>query len=207
MPLKEMIESALSKNNIQLSSAQIDKLESYLYLIQQWNKVFNLTAVTDLQEMVYIHLIDSLSILNYLTGTSLLDVGSGAGLPGLPLAIANPNLSVTLIDKSGKKTRFLTQMLAELNLTNVNVVHARVEDLKLANGFDCIVSRAFASIVQYVKMTAHLLKPDGQILAMKGKYPEEEIQDLPEDFVIQQVVKLNIIGLTAERHLLCITKK
>jgi len=156
--------------------------------------------------MVYGHLLDSLVIAPYLSGKHLLDVGSGAGLPGIPLAIMRPEQKWTLIDKNNKKTRFLTQVVAELNVTNVTVIHDRTEHFHTKELFDNIVSRAFGSLNFFVKTTAHLLHPHGMLIAMKGKIAKDELENIPKDFVIKDIIPLEIIGLTAERHIIRIEK-
>jgi 16S rRNA (guanine527-N7)-methyltransferase len=180
--------------------------EQYLDLLQEWSKVFNLTAITDREEMITLHLRDSLSVLPYITGKRLIDVGTGAGLPGMVLAIANPALEVTLLDSAGKKTRFLQQAKAALKLTQVTVVNSRVEDYHPDALFDQVISRAFSSLTKFVECTAHLCKPTGQFLAMKGQLPEEEIQALPKEFTVSAIHRLHVPGLEAERHLITIQR-
>jgi 16S rRNA (guanine527-N7)-methyltransferase len=165
------------------------------------NRVFNLTTITDAREMVYLHLIDSLVVMPFLQGSRLLDVGSGAGLPGIPLAIINPDQHWVLLDKNIKKTRFLTQAIAELELTNVQVMYSRCEDFHPAQLFDSILSRAFGTIPLFAETTRHLLCSDGKLIAMKGKYPEEELHSIPDHYVIQDVTRLDIQGIKIERHI------
>ena len=143
--MQRLLTQALKENNLIISDAAQQQLLNYLALLQQWNKVFNLTAITDPREMVYLHIIDSLAIQPFLNGKRFLDVGSGAGLPGIPLAIIHPDQHWVLLDKNNKKTRFITQACAELRLTNVEAVHARCEDFKPTQCFDNIVARAFAT--------------------------------------------------------------
>lgn len=177
----------------------------YLELIQTWNRVFNLTAITNERDMVYLHLIDSLMVIPFLQGQKFLDVGSGAGLPGIPLAIINPDQEWTLLDKNNKKTRFLTQAISELNLSNVKVEHSRSEDFHPKECFDSILSRAFGTLTMFIDTTAHLLCENGQLIAMKGKYPQDEIRGIPNTF-IAKVSRLDIQGMSIERHI-CILKK
>lgn len=183
------------------------QLDLYLDLLQEWNHTFNLTAITQREEMVTHHLLDSLSVLPYVTGKNLLDVGTGAGFPGMVLAIAKPDLEVTLLDSAGKKTRFLQQVKAALKLSHVTVVHGRVEEYHPEQLFDQIISRAFSDLTKFVTCTSHLCKKNGQFLAMKGRLPEEEIKALPPEFTVTAVHRLEIPGLSAERHLIAMEKK
>jgi 16S rRNA (guanine527-N7)-methyltransferase len=203
----DILNNALNKNNIVLSSDQREQIIQYLELIQQWNRVYNLTAITDPTEMVYLHIIDSLLVASHLTGNRFLDVGTGAGLPGIPLAILNPEQQWTLLDKNSKKTRFLMNVVAELKLKNVNVVHTRVEDLNAADPFDGIISRALSTIALFTTTSAHLLAPTGRWYAMKGKYPEQELLELPSGFQIKERLALTLKGMAVERHLIIIGKE
>jgi 16S rRNA (guanine527-N7)-methyltransferase len=178
------------------------KLLTYLALLDKWNRVYNLTAVRDAERMVSHHLLDSLAAVPYFVGERMLDVGSGGGLPGIPLAIARPELQVTLIDSIAKKTAFLLQAKAELGLANLSVVTSRVEDYKPEIGFDLITSRAFSDLREFVTLTRHLLKPGGHWLAMKGLYPHEEIAVLPDGVKVSADHALVVPGLDASRHLI-----
>lgn len=172
--------------------AAIPGLIDYLALLHRWNRAYNLSAVRDPAEMVTRHLLDSLAILPWLRGPRLLDVGSGAGLPGIPLALARPDLRVVLLDANGKKTRFLQQAVAELRLANVQVIRQRIEDMADADGFSCIVSRAFARVDVFVAGAARLLAPGGCLLAMKARFDasEEVAQLAPQLEVIDLAVPL-----------------
>jgi 16S rRNA (guanine527-N7)-methyltransferase len=203
----KLLTLAIQANSLALDTQAIKKLTHYLELMQTWNRVFNLTTITETRDMVYLHLIDSLAILPHLHGTRLLDVGSGAGLPGIPLAIADPQKHWVLMDKNSKKTRFLTQAVAELGLTNVEVIHSRCEDFHPAHCFDSILSRAFGTIGMFVETTQHLLCSHGQFIAMKGKYPQEELTEIPEHYSVLDVARLNIKGMDAERHIVRLVKK
>jgi 16S rRNA (guanine527-N7)-methyltransferase len=178
------------------------KLVAYLALLDKWNRVYNLTAVRDAERMVRHHLLDSLAAVDFFQGGSVLDVGSGGGLPGIPLAIARPDLRVTLIDSIAKKTAFLLQAKAELGLRNLSVVTGRVEDYRPDARFDVITSRAFSDLKEFVTLTRHLLKPGGRWLAMKGLMPHEEIASLPDWVRVSANNALVVPGLEAARHLI-----
>ena len=187
-----------------LSDAQIERLERYLALLEKWNRVYNLTAIREPERMVTHHLLDSLAILPHVRGPRVLDVGSGAGLPGIPLAIASPALAVTLLDSSHKKAAFLQQAVAELQLANATVVTARVESWQTDTRYDAIVSRAFADLGDFASAAARLLAPGGTIAAMKGVHPHDEIERLPAGFRVHEVLKLDVPLLDAERHLVLV---
>lgn len=204
--LKALLQQALIDNQHSIAEKMQEQLLAYLELLSKWNQVHNLTAITDPKEMVMLHILDSLSINRFLHGKEIIDVGTGAGLPGIPLAIIHPERQFTLVDSNNKRTLFLNQVIYELQIKNVHVFHARVEDFHPERCFDSIVSRAFASLREMVLATAHLACHEGQFLAMKGTYPEVEIQEVPEDFRVMSVHALRINGLNAERHLVCIEK-
>jgi 16S rRNA (guanine527-N7)-methyltransferase len=178
------------------------KLLAYLALLEKWNRVYNLTAVRDAERMVSHHLLDSLAAVPFFQGQTVLDVGSGGGLPGIPLAIARPQLQVTLIDSIAKKTAFLLQVKAELGLGNLEVVTGRVEDFRPEAKFDVITSRAFSDLKEFVNLTRHLLMPGGRWLAMKGVLPHEEILLLPDWVKVSANQALVVPGLAASRHLI-----
>jgi len=189
----------LKRLQITLGRQQQELLLEYLLLLAKWNKVFNLTAIRDPEEMVSRQLLDSLSILPWVRGARVLDVGTGAGLPGLPLAIACPDIHFTLLDSNGKKTRFVQQAVAQLGLDNVEVVNERIERFQDPRGFEVITSRAFASLVDFFASTGHLLAPGGRWLAMKGLADKEQ-DKLPGD-LRYQLHPLVIPGCEGERHL------
>lgn len=195
----------LAKLEIELPSTVQDRLLSYLDLLLKWNKTYNLTALRDPKQGLTHHLLDSLAILPWVGEASLLDVGSGGGLPGIPLALARPQLAVTLVDAVQKKVSFLQQAAIELQLPNVQAVHARVENL--TGAYARITSRAFAELGEFVGLTRHLLAEDGRWLAMKGVRPDAEIAALPPDVEVEAIQPLAIPGLDAERHLIIMKVK
>jgi len=177
---------------------------NYLALLNKWNKAYNLTAVRDPEMMVSRQLLDSLSILPWIKGPRILDVGTGAGLPGIPLAIAIPEFEFALLDSNGKKTRFIKQAVHELGLKNVSVIQDRVEAVKMTEGFDTIVSRAFADLHLMLKLTAHLRKPDGQWAAMKASLDEIQPEILAPELSLETHV-LSIPEETGQRHLVLVS--
>ncbi|MDR2837522.1 MAG: 16S rRNA (guanine(527)-N(7))-methyltransferase RsmG [Azonexus sp.] len=197
--------SGLAALGLELPPGAERQLLAFRDLLLKWNKTYNLTAVRDPDAAIASHLLDSLAILPSLATGSLLDVGSGGGLPGIPLAIARPGLPVTLVDAVQKKTDFLRQAAIELGLSNVNVRHARVEDM--TGQYAQITARALTSLKQFVDLTRHLLAPGGRWLAMKGVRPADEIAALPDDITVDAVLPLAIPGLDAERHLLILKKR
>jgi 16S rRNA (guanine527-N7)-methyltransferase len=196
----------LAVPGLALTGAQTATLDRYLDLLEKWNRVYNLTAIRDRSRMVTHHLLDSLAVLPHLRGPHVLDVGSGAGLPGIPIAIAGPSLRVTLLESNHKKSAFLTQAVAELQLANAAVVTERVEAWQTDQRFDTIVSRAFAELGEFVTLSGRLLAPGGILAAMKGVHPFEEIERLPQGFAVQQVIPLHVPGLDAERHLVLVRR-
>ncbi|OGT38421.1 MAG: hypothetical protein A3F12_02855 [Gammaproteobacteria bacterium RIFCSPHIGHO2_12_FULL_38_14] len=205
--LKTLLNQALVLNSFNLNDVAKQQCLQYLALLQKWNRVFNLTAISDARDMVYLHLIDSLTLLPFLEGDSLLDVGSGAGFPGLPLAIVTPEKKWTLLDKNNKKTRFLTQVVAELKLPNVNIVHKRLQDFHPEICFDTIMTRAFGSLQMFAKASEPLLCKNGVLLAMKGQYPQDELNECPNQFILQDVTRMMIHGIEVERHIVRLRKK
>lgn len=202
MTIEARLADGLAAMGITLDAAAQAKLVAYVRLIEKWNKVHNLTAVRDPGQMVALHILDSLSVLAHVAGArTLLDVGSGAGLPGIPLAIARPDLAVTLLDASHKKAAFLRQAKAELALANVEVACERVEKWHPAAPFDIVVSRAFAELAEFVEQAGHLVARDGTLLAMKGVNPVDEIARLPSSHCVGNMVELRVPSLDAKRHL------
>lgn len=181
------------------------KLVAYVELIAKWNKAFNLTSVRDPGEMISRHILDSLAILPYLEGDSLLDVGTGAGLPGIPVAILKPEMAVTLLDSNSKKTRFLQQAKAELKLENITVVHSRVEEADLPK-FDLVTARAFSTIDDIIDLAGRHCDDAGCLVLMKGLYPEEELQAVTNGFSLQDIQSLDVPGCEGQRHLVRLRK-
>lgn len=173
-----------------------DPFLTYLALLQKWNKAYNLTAIRNLEDMVTHHILDSLAILPWIKGPQLLDVGSGAGLPGIPLAIAMPSLKVVLLDSNGKKVRFLREVQRVLKLSNVEVVQSRVETYHPTSGFDTVTSRALSTIESFVQWTDHLISKHGIWLAMKGKYPDTELSAIKHPYHVETY---SVPGITGER--------
>jgi 16S rRNA (guanine527-N7)-methyltransferase len=181
-----------------------ERLLAYLQLIVKWNRVHNLTAIRDIPAMVSAHLLDSLAVVPYLSAQSILDIGSGAGLPGIPLALAWPQSKVTLLDSNQKKAIFLRQASIELGLQNVVVVCERVESWQTETPFDLVISRAFSDMREFVRVAVRLCQAGGTLAAMKGVYPLEELGRLPAGRVVRKVLPLQVPGLSAERHLVLI---
>jgi len=197
--LRKRLDAGLSALGIALDDRAIARLLDYVDLLERWNAAYNLTAVRDPAEMVTRHLVDSLAILPYVSGATLADLGSGAGLPGIPLAIAVPARETLLVDSNGKKARFLREAVRRLDLEHVRVAESRVEDV--AGTFECITARAFASLADMLGWGGHLLAPGGVWLAMKGRVDAAELDAVPAGFRVERIVALNIPGLDAERHL------
>ncbi len=197
----DVFEQQVAQLGVALSDKAIQQLLAYVSLLQKWNKTHNLTAVRN-EQMLSLHLLDSLAILPMLSGKRVLDVGSGGGLPGIPLAIVSPDKTFTLVDSNRKKTSFLRQVVLELQLPNVLVETQRIENLPSVPVYDCIVSRAYASLLQFVTQSRHVLAENGYWLAMKGLFPEQELTALPKDVHMLATKALQIPGLTAERHVL-----
>jgi 16S rRNA (guanine527-N7)-methyltransferase len=210
MSLSQQLREGLAAMGLVLSAEVQARLLAYVALLKKWNTTYNLTAIRDEAEMVTQHLLDSLSVLpvlekSALAGRRWADIGSGAGLPGIPLAIVQPDLDMSLIETVEKKSAFQRQAKIELGLTNVTVVKRRVEEVP-GGAFDAVISRAFADLADFVRLAGHLLKPGGRLYAMKGLLPEDEISRLPSGWAVVDCTRLNVPGLDAQRHLLVIER-
>lgn len=202
MTLDEQIRAGVAAMGIEPPASALAKFAQHLDLIAKWNRVHNLTAVRETDQMVVLHLLDSLAVLPHVAqAKSVLDVGTGPGLPGIPVAIARPELAVTLLDSSHKKCTFLRQAKTELALANVEVVCERVEAWKPALRFDAVISRAFSDLADFVAQAQHLVAPGGVMLAMKGVHPFEEIARVPATHRVAKVLELKVPHLDAKRHL------
>ncbi len=204
--LGRRLEEGAVELGLALGRGDRSKLLQYLALLKKWNQIHNLTAIRDVGRMVSGHLLDCLSVVPYLTGTRMLDAGSGAGFPGIPVAVARPDIQVALLDSNQKKAAFLRQAVADLQLKNATVVCERVEAWQAGERFDFIISRAFAEIAEFIALTKHLLAPRGVFAAMKGVYPFEEIARLPPEFRVRQAHAVSVPGLEGERHLVLIER-
>ncbi len=202
---RDLLVEGLHRMSLNLSDQMIDQLMAYLNLIEKWNRVYNLTAIRERDEMIKLHFLDSLSILNHLEMEHVLDVGSGAGFPGIVLAITKPELKVTVMDSVNKKTTFMQQVKSELSLTNLNVVNARVEDYQPTILFDGVITRAFSSIQNMLLMTQHTIQKNGAWLAMKSKDVKEELEALDQNQYT--LISLEVPFINAERYLVKIKKE
>ncbi len=194
---RKILVSGLESLNLSLAEDKIEQLLDFIKLIEKWNKAYNLTAIRDREDMVRLHLLDSLAIVPFIEGKRVIDIGTGAGLPGIPLAIYLPEVEFTLLDSNAKKTRFVQQAILELKLKNASVCHNRVEQYHPEKSFDTVITRAFAGLSDIVELTAHLLSKNGVLLAMKGQSP-----DVPKlESAKTELIPVNVPGITAERCL------
>lgn len=200
------LEQASEQLSLPVSSDQIKKLMDFLQMLFKWNKAYNLTSIRDPEAMLYVHIIDSIAVGPLLHKHNYIDVGTGPGLPGIPLAIMHPEKSFVLLDSLGKRIRFIKQVAYELSLTNIEPVQSRVEDFQPEQPFDGVLSRAFASINDMLHWCRHLTDKEGEFLALKGQYPESEIQQIPSEFNMISSDKIDVPGLDAERHLIRLSK-
>ena len=200
---RNILVTGLADLDIEATEVQVDLLLDFVCLIEKWNKAYNLTAIRKREEVLRLHILDSLAVLPFVTGKNIIDVGTGAGLPGIPLAIFMPEVQFTLLDSNAKKTRFVRQAVMELKLKNVVVEHCRVEELKKAGQFDAVLSRAFASLHDIMEWTDYLLKQTGVLIAMKGQEPVKELEGLGRKYSVQSVV---VPGVEAERCVVRINK-
>jgi 16S rRNA (guanine527-N7)-methyltransferase len=200
MSLAGELAAGIAALGVDVAAGAQQRMLDYLALVGKWNQAYNLTAVREPGKMLTHHLLDSLSVLPHVIGSRILDVGSGAGLPGIPLALARPEWRVTLLDANHKKATFLRQAAIELKLDNVEVVCERVETWTPPQPFDTVVSRAFSDLAEFLSLAGRLCARTGIIIAMKGIYPHEELAQVPGNFRLRNVVSLRVPGLDAERH-------
>lgn len=201
MDLRSQLDTLLSQTDLTVSNEQADQLVQLVELLVKWNKAYNLTSVRDPAQMLVKHIMDSIIVSPHLQGNTFIDVGTGPGLPGLPLAILNPNKDFVLLDSLGKRLRFIRQAILSLGLKNVEIVQSRVEEYKPEVGFDCVLSRAFASLEDMLSWCHHLPNENGHFLALKGQYPESEVTNLDSKFEFIESVTLHVPQLDGERCL------
>lgn len=201
MSLATELAQGIAELRLELAADAQQRLLDYLALIRKWNKVYNLTAVREEEKMVSHHLLDCLAVVPHVSAPRIVDVGSGAGLPGIPLATALPHSQITLLETSHKKATFLRQAVIELKLANVEVICERAEAWHPPAGFDVVISRAFSGLPEFAATAGHLCAKGGMLAAMKGVYPHEELAQLPSGVNLRNVISLSVPGLRAERHL------
>ncbi|WP_448099330.1 16S rRNA (guanine(527)-N(7))-methyltransferase RsmG [Luteibacter yeojuensis] len=202
--LQAQLERGIAALGATLPEGAVDRLLDYRELLERWNSAYNLTAVRNADEMIARHLLDSLAILPYVHGRSLADLGTGPGLPGIPLAIAEPARDVLMVDSNGKKVRFLREAIRSLKLVNAKALQSRVEEVE--GTFECVTARAFASLADMLGWGGHLLAPGGVWLAMKGKHPAEELDGVPDGFRVEAIHALRVPDVDGERHLVVIRR-
>ncbi len=207
MDLLSKLTQLLTKADISLTEQQKQQLVGYVEMLVKWNKAYNLTSVREPQQMLIRHIMDSIVVNDHLSGTTFIDVGTGPGLPGVPLAIVRPDAHFVLLDSLGKRIRFLKQVQHELALNNIEPVQSRVEEYQSENGFDGVISRAFASLDDMLNWCHHLPSSNGKFYALKGVIRGEEITELPEGFIVESITELKIPELDGQRHLVKLSIK
>lgn len=208
MALRNRLDQLIAQTDLLVTDRQREQLLGYVEMLNKWNKAYNLTSVRDPMEMLVRHIMDSIVVSPYLEGERFIDVGTGPGLPGIPLAIMQPEKAFYLLDSLGKRIRFIKQVLHELNITNVTTVQSRVEEFQPEEKFDAVLSRAFASMVDMVNWCQHLPKPNqGVFLALKGQMPNDEITQLPIWCCVREIKPLSVPELEGERHLVILSRK
>ncbi len=206
--LRIKLDALISQTDLDVSDRQREQLVGYVEMLDKWNKAYNLTSVRNPEEMLVKHILDSIVVSAHLHGERFIDVGTGPGLPGIPLAIMNPDKTFCLLDSLGKRIRFIKQVLHELKIENVVPVQSRVEEFQPEEKFDAVLSRAFASMVDMVNWCHHLPKTEtGLFLALKGQLPQDEIELLPEWCSVSDIKALNVPELEGERHLVILSRK
>ncbi len=204
--LNTVLELGIVKLNLSVTVEAQNQLMQYIDLLHKWNKVYNLTAVRHKKALVSVHILDSLAIIPYIHGDRILDVGTGAGLPGIVLALCFPEKQFVLIDSNRKKTRFINQVVTELEISNVNVEHIRVESFQTESSFDQIVSRAYTNLQVFIQSTCHLAHNSTEYLGMKGHIPQDEIAEITADFEVNPIT-LDVPNVEGQRHLIILTSK
>ncbi|WP_105902959.1 16S rRNA (guanine(527)-N(7))-methyltransferase RsmG [Vibrio gangliei] len=206
--LRDKLDALLSQTELDVSEQQRNQLVGYVVLLDKWNKAYNLTSVRNPMDMLVKHIMDSIVVSPYLPGDRFIDVGTGPGLPGIPLAILNPSAHFTLLDSLGKRIRFIKQVLHELGISNVEPMQSRVEEYQPEIGYDAVISRAFASMMDMVEWCYHLPKEEsGVFLALKGQLPEDEMSQLPDTLTVSAIHILQVPELEGDRHLIVLEKK
>ena len=210
-PLRQRLEHGIAELQVDVADSAIDSLVTLALELMRWSKAINLTALREPAQVIDLHLLDSLTIAPFVTGLNVLDVGTGAGLPGLPLAILQPDRQFILLDSASKKLRFIDQMIMQLKLKNVSTVHARIEKFQPPAPIDCILTRAFAPLPRMLEGCGHLMQSNGptgnghggsRLLAMKGVWPADELESLPAGYTVNAITPLRVPGVDAERHLI-----
>lgn len=201
---RDILRQGLQELALSFSEEHIIALQAFIKLIAKWNKAYNLTAVRDEPAMAQLHILDSLAVLPHIQGQRIADIGTGAGLPGIPLAIMQPETEFVLLDSNSKKTRFVQQAVLELKLNNVRVEHSRVEQFRPVQGFDTVLMRAFASMEEIIALTSHLLAEDGILLAMKGQAAARELEHVTQQY---KIIPITVPGIDAERCLVRIERQ
>ncbi|RJX66636.1 16S rRNA (guanine(527)-N(7))-methyltransferase RsmG [Vibrio sinensis] len=206
--LESKLDLLIAQTDLEVSPLQREQLLGYVGLLNKWNKAYNLTSVRDPEEMLVKHILDSIVVSPYLQGERFIDVGTGPGLPGIPLAIMNPGKTFFLLDSLGKRIRFIKQVIHELKIGNVTPIQSRVEDFQPEEKFDGVLSRAFASITDMVEWCHHLpISGTGRFLALKGQLPQNEIEQLPDWCCVTDIKALKVPELEGERHLVVLSRK
>ncbi|MGF1716820.1 16S rRNA (guanine(527)-N(7))-methyltransferase RsmG [Photobacterium chitinilyticum] len=205
--MKQRLAQLIAQTDLEVTEQQAEQLVGYVALLHKWNKAYNLTSVRDPHEMLVKHIMDSIVVSTHLQGERFIDVGTGPGLPGIPLAIMNPDKDFTLLDSLGKRIRFIRQVIHELGINNVTPVQSRVEEFQPEVGFDAVLSRAFASMNDMVSWCHHLPKETGCFMALKGQFNQQEVTELPEWCSVTEVKSLQVPELDGERHLVILAAK